>query len=149
MCASPDSSVKYLGLLGMLNILKVHPSMLSDMKDTVLACLDDEDKTIRKRALELLSGMVSLWLHCPRIILFSTRVAGFGGDPDTESDLLCEYFGSAKASRRSLRDLVARLMKYLKMSTTDVDFRNDLMEAIVAMCSAETYQVPYRYVPVF
>lgn len=51
-------TVKYLGLLGMSNVMQHNPEMLSDMRQTVFSCLDDEDITIRRRALDLLTGMV-------------------------------------------------------------------------------------------
>lgn len=52
-------SVKYLGLLAMSKILKTHPKSVQAHKDMILACLDDKDESIRLRALDLLSGMVS------------------------------------------------------------------------------------------
>jgi AP-3 complex subunit delta-1 len=51
-------SVKYLGLLGLNNVLTEYPKYIVDLKDTVLECLDDEDITIRLRAIDLLCGVV-------------------------------------------------------------------------------------------
>lgn len=51
--------MKYLGLLAMSKILKTHPKSVQAHKDMILACLDDKDESIRLRALDLLSGMVS------------------------------------------------------------------------------------------
>ncbi len=55
----PDQNLKYLGLLALNNIMKIHPKAVAEHRDLVLACLDDEDVTIRLRALDLLTGMVS------------------------------------------------------------------------------------------
>jgi AP-3 complex subunit delta-1 len=55
----PDQNLKYLGLLALNNIMKIHPKAVAEHRDLVLTCLDDEDVTIRMRALDLLTGMVS------------------------------------------------------------------------------------------
>lgn len=55
---SPDQNHKYLGLLALGNIMSVHPKAVREHKDTVMHCLDDEDESIRLRALDLLVGMV-------------------------------------------------------------------------------------------
>eukprot|EP01111_Echinosteliopsis_oligospora_P001434 TRINITY_DN1216_c0_g1_i3.p1 TRINITY_DN1216_c0_g1~~TRINITY_DN1216_c0_g1_i3.p1 ORF type:complete len:1244 (-),score=342.48 TRINITY_DN1216_c0_g1_i3:2933-6664(-) len=54
-----DPNLKYLGLLALLNIMKIHPKAVAEHRDLVIGCLDDEDVTIRLRALDLLTGMVS------------------------------------------------------------------------------------------
>eukprot|EP00028_Trichosphaerium_sp_Am-I-7-wt_P012589 CAMPEP_0168515670 /NCGR_PEP_ID=MMETSP0405-20121227/4919_1 /TAXON_ID=498012 /ORGANISM="Trichosphaerium sp, Strain Am-I-7 wt" /LENGTH=499 /DNA_ID=CAMNT_0008535183 /DNA_START=1 /DNA_END=1496 /DNA_ORIENTATION=- len=55
----PDQNLKYLGLLAMHKIMTVYPKGVSEHRDIVLGCLDDEDSTIRMRALDLLQGMVT------------------------------------------------------------------------------------------
>ena len=52
--------VKYLGLLALYNIMKTHPKAVLEHRDMVIYCLDDDDLTIRQRALDLLTGMVRL-----------------------------------------------------------------------------------------
>ncbi len=54
-----DQNLKYLGLVGLNNLLVSHPKSVVDHRDIILKCLVDEDVTIRIRALELLSGIVS------------------------------------------------------------------------------------------
>ncbi len=51
--------VKYLGLLAMSKILQTHPKSVQAHNDLIMQCLDDKDESIRLRALDLLSGMVS------------------------------------------------------------------------------------------
>lgn len=51
--------VKYLGLVALNNIMQTHPKAVAEHRDTVLNCLDDEDVSIRMRALDLLEGMVN------------------------------------------------------------------------------------------
>merc|ERR1719466_78975 len=54
-----DQNLMYLGLLAMSKILKTNPKSVSGHKDLIMGCLDDADDSIRLRALDLLSGMVS------------------------------------------------------------------------------------------
>mmetsp|Transcript_22386 Transcript_22386/g.22573 ORF Transcript_22386/g.22573 Transcript_22386/m.22573 type:complete len:1277 (+) Transcript_22386:138-3968(+) len=55
----PDQNLKYLGLVGLVTLMQSHPKATVDHRDIVLKCLDDDDVTIRTRALELLAGMVT------------------------------------------------------------------------------------------
>ncbi|KAM9953313.1 hypothetical protein ACTFIR_008378 [Dictyostelium discoideum] len=54
-----DQNLKYLGLLALNNIMKIHPKAVSEHRDLVLNCLEDDDISIRLRALDLLPGMTS------------------------------------------------------------------------------------------
>lgn len=54
-----DQNLKYLGLVGLANLMKSSPRSVVEHRDLVLLCLGDEDVTIRKKALELLAGIVS------------------------------------------------------------------------------------------
>ena len=38
--------------------MKIHPKAVAEHRDLVVNCLDDDDITIRLRALDLLEGMV-------------------------------------------------------------------------------------------
>ena len=54
-----DQNLKYLGLVGFVELMKSHPKAVVEHKELVLLCLSDDDVTIRTRALELLTGMVT------------------------------------------------------------------------------------------
>mmetsp|Transcript_27544 Transcript_27544/g.81028 ORF Transcript_27544/g.81028 Transcript_27544/m.81028 type:complete len:1376 (-) Transcript_27544:76-4203(-) len=56
-----DQNLKYLGLVGFGSLMSSHPRVLSapDYRPLILACLSDEDVTIRTRALGLLTGMAT------------------------------------------------------------------------------------------
>ncbi len=54
-----DQNLKYLGLVGLLNLMKCSPRSVVDHRDLVLRCLNDDDITIRTKSLELLGGIVS------------------------------------------------------------------------------------------
>ena len=55
----PDQNLKYLGLLLLNKILKAQPKLVLGHKDIILQCLDSHDESIRYRALDLISGMVT------------------------------------------------------------------------------------------
>lgn len=54
-----DQNLRYLGLVGLHNVMKHNAKLVADMRDTVVDCLNGEDITIRYRALELVVGMVN------------------------------------------------------------------------------------------
>ncbi|KAG1455908.1 hypothetical protein G6F56_006956 [Rhizopus delemar] len=55
----PDQNLKYVGLLAMGRLLATHSRLVSEHKDLILECIDDEDISIRIRALDLVVGMVN------------------------------------------------------------------------------------------
>lgn len=52
--------MKYIALLALVKIVPSHPHLLAEYQDTILASVNDQDITIRLRALDLISAMVSL-----------------------------------------------------------------------------------------
>ena len=56
-----DQNLKYLGLVGFASLMSSHPRVLStpDYRPLILACLSDDDITIRCRSLDLLDGMAT------------------------------------------------------------------------------------------
>lgn len=50
--------VKYIALLAMVKIVPSHPHLVADYQDTILASVNDQDISIRMRALDLVSTMV-------------------------------------------------------------------------------------------
>ncbi|CAI5745231.1 unnamed protein product [Peronospora destructor] len=55
----PDQNLRYLGLVGLGNLMKSHPYVVKEHQELIVECLAVDDITIRMRALELLSGMVT------------------------------------------------------------------------------------------
>ncbi|CAO3581359.1 unnamed protein product [Absidia cylindrospora] len=55
----PDQNLKYVGLLAMGKLLLTHPKLVAEQKDIILECIDDEDISIRIRALDLVVGLVN------------------------------------------------------------------------------------------
>lgn len=50
--------VKYIALLAMVKIVPTHPHLVAEYQDTILASVNDQDISIRMRALDLVSAMV-------------------------------------------------------------------------------------------
>lgn len=55
----PDKNLKFVGLLALSKIIKVHPVFVDSHQDIILECVDDADLTIRERALDMISGVVT------------------------------------------------------------------------------------------
>jgi len=53
-----DQNIKYLGLLSLHDLSEDYPELVNDHRDTILDCLDDNDITIQRRALDLVDRMV-------------------------------------------------------------------------------------------
>ena len=54
-----DQNLKYLGLVGFVSLMKSNPKEVVEHRSLILRCLCDDDVTIRSRALELLTGMMT------------------------------------------------------------------------------------------
>ncbi|KAG7099933.1 hypothetical protein E1B28_001726 [Marasmius oreades] len=54
----PDQNLKYIALLAMVKIVPTHPHLVAQYQDTILSSVDDQDISIRMRALDLVSAMV-------------------------------------------------------------------------------------------
>lgn len=54
-----DQNLKFVGLLALSKIIKIHPEFVDSHQDIILECVDDPDLTIRERALEMISGVVT------------------------------------------------------------------------------------------
>ncbi|KAJ3713758.1 adaptin N terminal region-domain-containing protein [Lentinula guzmanii] len=53
-----DQNLKYIALLAMVKIVPSHPHLVAQYQDTILASVNDQDISIRMRALDLISAMV-------------------------------------------------------------------------------------------
>ncbi|KAF8215817.1 adaptin N terminal region-domain-containing protein [Mycena galopus ATCC 62051] len=54
-----DQNLKYIALLALVKIVPSHPHLVAEYQDTILASVNDQDVSIRMRALDLVSAMVS------------------------------------------------------------------------------------------
>ncbi|KAF8588353.1 Adaptor protein complex AP-3 delta subunit [Ramaria rubella] len=54
-----DQNLKYIALLALVKIVPSHPHLVAEYQETILSSVDDSDISIRMRALELVSEMVT------------------------------------------------------------------------------------------
>lgn len=54
-----DQNLKYLGLVGLVQLMRSHPKVVAEHRNVVQTCLLDDDVTIRLQALQLITGMVT------------------------------------------------------------------------------------------
>ncbi|KAJ7459062.1 adaptin N terminal region-domain-containing protein [Mycena galericulata] len=54
-----DQNLKYIALLALVKIVPTHPHLVAEYQDTILASVNDQDISIRMRALDLVSAMVT------------------------------------------------------------------------------------------
>lgn len=66
--------VKYIALLAMVKIVPTHPHLVAEHQNTILSSVDDDDISIRMRALDLLLALVSN-LHTSSLV-FNSYSAG-------------------------------------------------------------------------
>ena len=73
MCST---SVKYIALLAMVKIVPTHPELVAEYQDMILSSVDDQDISIRMRALDLLSAMVTSFS-----VLYMGSLTRYAGQP--------------------------------------------------------------------
>ncbi|OBZ78815.1 AP-3 complex subunit delta-1 [Grifola frondosa] len=54
-----DQNLKYIALLAMVKIVPTHPELVAEYQDMIMSSINDQDISIRMRALDLISAMVS------------------------------------------------------------------------------------------
>ncbi|CEP17621.1 hypothetical protein [Parasitella parasitica] len=107
----PDQNLKYVGLLAMSKLLVTHPRLVAEHKDLILECIDDEDISIRLRALDLVVGMV----HRKNIVDIVKRLI---------THIMPEQ------AEQSLHD---------PSTIFDPVYRTDIIHRIIFMCSQNHY----------
>ncbi|KAG0187198.1 AP-3 complex subunit delta-1 [Apophysomyces sp. BC1034] len=111
----PDQNLKYVGLLAMGKMLSSHPKLVAEHKDIVLECIDDDDLSIRLRALDLIVGMVNR----KNVVDIVKRLVAHLVPPSTLS------------APSSLHEPSAIL---------DPAYRADIINRIIFICSQNQYQ---------
>ena len=138
-----DPNLKYVALLAFTRILPSHPHLVSTQQDVIMACIDDQDISIRMQALELGAGMVTsdtITIFVERLIqqLKSSPLSnGFADDQrhlatgvepaaDSDGEDPEESLRSPKESPEPMPEL-------------PIDYRIHVIRQIIYMCSRNTY----------
>ncbi|KAJ3272492.1 hypothetical protein HDU76_010907, partial [Blyttiomyces sp. JEL0837] len=118
----PDQNLKYLGLFALCKLLPLRPRAVTEHRDVILECLDDRDISIRMRALELISGMVT-----KRNVV------------DIVKRLLIQLVPQADSSNADEPQPAAFFPPTLL--TSDNSYAKEVVTRILAFCSKNTYEL--------
>ncbi|KAJ3146916.1 AP-3 complex subunit delta-1 [Geranomyces variabilis] len=113
----PDQNLKYLGLYALSKLLAVRPKAVVEHRDTILSCLDDADVSIRMRALDIVTGMVT-----PGNLVQITRKLMTQVLPSTRPSGVASSYPPPSST--------------LVMDSND---RTQVIERIIGICSGDTY----------
>ncbi|TPX33731.1 hypothetical protein SmJEL517_g03404 [Synchytrium microbalum] len=111
----PDQNLKYLGLYALSKLLPIRPAAVADHRDIVIRCLDDGDISIRMRALDLVSGMVSQENLVDVVRKLMTHVL-----PTQAEDQPTQSVS-------------------LGLGPAELSYRQEVVNRIIAICSRDTY----------
>ena len=128
------ATVKYLGLLALNRFLEEYPKLVAEHNDVILKCVDDNDVSIRLRALDLLVGRVRgrktrSWGGCG-LVLTGRRAAWCAG---------CGH----QVTKKNLPDIVRKLLSQLEDThplSSDSQYRTDMVARIITLCSQDSYK---------
>ncbi|KZT08745.1 Ap3d1 protein [Laetiporus sulphureus 93-53] len=128
----PDQNLKYIALLAMVKIVPTHPELVAEYQDMIISSVDDQDISIRMRALDLLSAMVSRNNLQPIVqALLSHLVRPESSTlPSAAQTLLSQYRTAAAA---------ATPPKSASAPSQSPAYRLTLSQRILALGSQDTY----------
>ncbi|KAG6820671.1 hypothetical protein H0H93_013522 [Arthromyces matolae] len=123
-----DQNLKYIALLAMTKIAPTHPHLIAEYRDTILASVDDQDISIRMRALDLVSAMVDP-VNLQAIVqqLLSHLVPEHSSMLPSAAQSLAQHTSSTPAN------------PVLSPSQSPA-YRLVLCQRILSMCSQNTYE---------
>jgi AP-3 complex subunit delta len=134
--------VRYVALLAFNSIILTHPYLVAQQEDVIMDCLDSADISIRLRALDLVSGMVSsenLMTVVGRLMR-QLRSAGSASLPvDKQSDM----FGIDPRADSDDEAPEINIRTNSKNADTTPplpdEYRVDVINRILDMCAANNY----------
>jgi AP-3 complex subunit delta len=147
-----DQNLKYLGLVGFASLLQSHPKVLSlapEYKPLILACLSDQDVTIRTRALELLHG-VATRKNLPELISQLLQHTEFAATGRYKQDLVRKIMQLCSGEKYSLlQDFAWYFDVLLQLGRLqDLQHHHRHPNNNVEYMATQLCQVPLRVLPV-
>lgn len=123
--------VRYIALVALSKILPTHPHLVSKHSKIILNCIDDEDMSIRSRALDLVEGMVdrtSLEIVVERLMghLISSPSSTTGGKGSITAAQLLQQASTSKPSTPTTPILLS------------TSYKISLISLILRMCSTNS-----------
>ncbi|KAK6340788.1 AP-3 complex subunit delta [Orbilia brochopaga] len=134
-----DSNLKYVALLALTKMTRTHGYLVSAEKDVILECIDDEDVSIRLRALELVVGMVDEEILQQVVGRLIRQLKPPTDDEAEAMEKEDEYDyddedddGEEKLTRKTQR-------KGKQTLSLPDDYKDGVIRRIIEMCSKDTY----------
>ncbi|KAL0951907.1 hypothetical protein HGRIS_008562 [Hohenbuehelia grisea] len=127
-----DQNLKYIALLALVKIVPSHPYLVAEYQDTILASVNDQDISIRMRALDLVSAMVdpdSLQPIVQRILSHLVQ--------DTSSTVLPT--AAQSLAQHAVPTSPGSAKTHIPPSQSPA-YRLVLAERILTICSQSTYE---------
>ncbi|KAF8956094.1 adaptin N terminal region-domain-containing protein [Flammula alnicola] len=125
-----DQNLKYIALLAMAKIVPTHPHLLTEYQDTILASINDQDISIRMRALDLLSAMTN---RSNLQSIVQQLLAHLVRDPSSELPT------AAQSLTQNVSAVPPIGPKPLSPSQSPA-YRFTLSQRILSLCSRSTYE---------
>ncbi|KLO06308.1 Adaptor protein complex AP-3 delta subunit [Schizopora paradoxa] len=130
-----DQNLKYISLLALAKIVPTHPHLIAEYESRILSSVDDQDISIRMRALDLLSAMVNqnnLQSIVQQLLQHLVK-------PDSSlntTQTAAQSLTTAAASTSADRSLTTPSVVSPSSSTA---YRTTLANRILSMCAADLY----------
>ncbi|KAI5998114.1 adaptin N terminal region-domain-containing protein [Pisolithus albus] len=140
-----DQNLKYIALLALVKIVPTHVGLVAEHQDVILASVDDDDISIRMRALELVTALVSYPPRCH----FDKDVNIVGRSTDTTCNPSFNNFCPISYSHKL--QYLPPFNHYLSMLSPPIPskapsapthspaYRLVLSQRIISMCSDSMY----------
>ncbi|KAF3906627.1 hypothetical protein ABW20_dc0109161 [Dactylellina cionopaga] len=133
-----DRNLKYVALLALTKLTKTHGYLVSAEKDVILECIDDEDVSIRLRALELVVGMVDVEI-LQQVVGRLIRQLKPASPQDLETGKEENgYTGDEEDAEEELTGRTAKTDTKPELSLPD-DYKDGVIRRILEMCSKDMY----------
>ncbi|ORY48698.1 Adaptor protein complex AP-3 delta subunit [Rhizoclosmatium globosum] len=126
-----DQNLKYLGLFALCKLLPLRPHAVGEHRDIILDCLEDKDISIRMRALELVSSMVT-----KRNLMVIVKHLMKQLDP-TSIAAADDPIAAAKAVKDGHNQPTSANLTIASDST----YGNQVIRRILEVCSKDTYRL--------
>ncbi|KIM88794.1 hypothetical protein PILCRDRAFT_239285 [Piloderma croceum F 1598] len=127
-----DQNLKYIALLAMVKIVPSHPHLVAEYQETILASVDDQDISIRMRALDLVSAMANrdnLQSIVQQVLSHLVRAGTSSSILPTAAQSLAQH--TVPASPTSVKPTI--------VPTQSPAYRLVLSQRILDICSQSTY----------
>ncbi|KAI9513115.1 adaptin N terminal region-domain-containing protein [Russula earlei] len=126
----PDQNLKYIAFLALAKIVPTHRNLVAQYQDMILSSINDQDLSIRMRALDLLSAMVTrdnLQSIVQQLLSYLVR-------PDVSP-----FPAAAQSLTQNISSSTSNGTGPILAPTQLSSYRLAVVQRLLAMCSHDTY----------